>query len=69
VWAACGAAGRSKPTLTFGASDTTEAWRVERVDVTVTGANGARATYGALAGAYKQWLGNQVGLKLSLNRR
>jgi hypothetical protein len=51
------------------AADTNEAWRVERVDVTVTGANGAKATYGALAGAYKQWLGNQVGLKLSLNRR
>jgi hypothetical protein len=50
-------------------ADSSEAWRVERVDVTVTGADGQTVTYGVLAGAYKRWFGNQVGLKLVLNRR
>ncbi|SEH03131.1 hypothetical protein SAMN05444920_13335 [Nonomuraea solani] len=50
-------------------NDSNESWRVERIDVTVTAANGSRVSYGVLAGRYKQWLGNEVGLKLSLNRR
>ncbi|RJL35736.1 hypothetical protein [Bailinhaonella thermotolerans] len=44
-------------------------WHVERVDVTVTAASGAKVSYAALVGGPTTWLGDESGTVLHLDRQ